>query len=97
MMLSHVYLALPRRGHLDQLFICLHICLKKHHNLEIVFDPSDPVVDEFEAKDWTTSEFGDIQGKEELPPNASPPCGFGFTITVKVDADHAADTVTCRL
>jgi hypothetical protein len=64
------HLALPREGHLQQVF---HIFayLKKHHNAELVFDPSDPCVDEasFELKDWTPSEFGHVQGTEELPPN----------------------------
>ena len=43
MMSSH--LALPRKGHLEQI---LHIFayLKKYHNTELVYDPSDPVVDE---------------------------------------------------
>ena len=43
MMSSH--LALPREGHLEQV---LHIFayLKKYHNTELVYDPSDPVVDE---------------------------------------------------
>ena len=95
MMSSH--LALPRRGHLDQLYH-MFAYLKKHHNTELVFDPSDPVVDEnsFEERDWTTSEFGHLQGKEDLPPNMPQPRGFGFVIRAKVDADHAADTVTRR-
>jgi hypothetical protein len=50
MLSSH--LALPRQGHLLQLY---HIFayLKKYHNTEMVFDPSDPVIDEslFERKD----------------------------------------------
>ena len=35
----------------------------------MVFDPSDPVVDEsaFKRKDWMSSEFGHVEGKEELP------------------------------
>ena len=39
MMSSH--LALPREGHLEQV---LHIFayLKKYHNTELVYDPSDP-------------------------------------------------------
>ena len=39
------HLALPRDGHLEQV---LHIFayLKKYHNTELVYDPSDPVVDE---------------------------------------------------
>ena len=94
MMLSH--LALPREGHLKQV---LHIFayLKKYHNSEIVFDPSDPVIDEskFERQDWASSEFGsDI--KEELPKNIPEPCGMGFVMRAMVDADHAADTTTRR-
>jgi len=95
MMSSH--LALPRQGHLEQL---LHVFayLKKHHNAELVLDPSDPVVDEasFDAKDWTSSEFGHIQGKEELPGNMPEPRGFGFVMRAKVDADHASDSVSRR-
>lgn len=95
MMSSH--LALPREGHLEQV---LHIFayLKKYHNTELVFDPSDPVVDEgeFERKDWTASEFGHIQGKEEVPDNMPEPRGMGFVMRAKVDADHASDSVTRR-
>jgi hypothetical protein len=95
MMSSH--LALPREGHLYQLFQ-MFAYLKKYHNTEMVFDPSDPVIDEsaFELRDWTSSEFGHIQGQEELPPNMPEPRGMGFTMRAKVDADHAADTVTRR-
>jgi hypothetical protein len=72
--------------------------LKKYHNTEMVFDPSDPAVDKskFEARDWTSSEFGHVQGKELLPGNAPPPRGMGFVMRAKVDADHASDTVTRR-
>jgi hypothetical protein len=95
MMSSH--LALHREGHLKQV---LHIFahLKKYHNTELVFDPSDPVVDTslFERRDWTTSEFGHVDGKEELPPKMPQPRGLGFVIRGKVDADHAADTVSRR-
>ena len=49
----------------------LHIFayLKKYHNTELVYDPSDPVVDEndFERRDWASSEFGHVEGKEEFP------------------------------
>ena len=90
-------LAMPREGHLEQV---LHIFahLKKCHNTELVFDPSDPVIDEskFEAKDWATSEFGHLENKEELPPNAPEPRGLGFTMRANVDADHASDSVTRR-
>ena len=61
-----------------------------------MYDLSDPCVDksEFEAWDWTLSEFGHLQGKEELPPNMPEPRGMGFVMRVKVNEDHAADTVT---
>ena len=38
--------------------------LEKYHNTELVYDPSDPVVDmlEFQQHDWTASEFGHIDG-----------------------------------
>ena len=49
-----------------------------------------------QRKDWTCSEFGHISGEEELPPNMPTPRGMGFTMRVKVDADHAGDTVTRR-
>ena len=93
MMSSH--LAIPRKGHLDQV---LHIFayLHKYHNTELVYDPSDPVVeyDVFKRRDWTSSEFGAVQGKEEIPPNMPEPRGQGFTMHVKVNADHASDTIT---
>ena len=95
MMPSH--LAMPRERHLDQVFQ-IFAYLKKYHNTEMVYDPSDLVIDDasFELKDWTSSEFGHIQGKEELPANMPQPRGQGFKIRANVDADHAADTVTRR-
>ena len=95
MMSSH--LAMPRKGHLDQVFhIFTYLC--KYHNTELVYDLSDPVVeyDVFERRDWTSSEFGAVQGKEEIPPNMPEPRGQGFTMHVKVDADHTLDTITRR-
>jgi hypothetical protein len=95
MLSSH--LALPREGHLAQTF---HIFsyLKKYHNTEMVFDPSDHVVDEsmFDLKDWTSSAFGHVAGEEQKPTNMPQPRGLGFVVRAKVDADHAADTMTRR-
>ena len=95
MMSSH--LALPREGHLEQV---LHIFayLKKYHNTELVYDPSDPVVDEndFARRDWASSEFGHVEGKEEFPVKMPEPRGHGFIMRAKVDADHASDTVSRR-
>ena len=94
MLSSH--LALPRQGHLEQVF---HIFsyLSKYHNTEMVFDPSEPDIDMsiFEKKDWSSSEFGD-KLTEVLPENAPAPRGFGFTVSAYVNADHASDTVTRR-
>ena len=91
-------MALPREGHLLEQVLPIFAYLKSLHNAEMVFDPSDPVIDEskFDKKDWASSEFGYLEGKEELPPNMPQPRGFGFVIRAKVDADHAADTVTRR-
>jgi hypothetical protein len=94
MMSSH--LALPRDEHLQQV---LHICgyLKKYYNTEMVYDPSDPVIDEqkFDRQDWASSEFGSDL-KEELPGNMPKGRGMGFVMRAMVDADHAADTTTRR-
>ena len=43
-----------------------------------------------------SSEFGHVQGKEELPPKMPEPRGQGFVMRAKVDADHASDTVSRR-
>ena len=77
MMSSH--LALPSEGHLNQFY---HVFgyLKKNHNTELVFDPSDPVVDEsaFERKYWAFSELGHLLNeKKELSPNMHQPRGQG--------------------
>ena len=95
MMSSH--LALPREGHLEQVFHMFGY-LKCHHNAEMVFNPSDPVIDEtqFERRDWTSSEFGHLDGQEAVPPKMPEPRGRGFVIRAKVDADHASNTVTRR-
>ena len=95
MMSSH--LELPRKGHMEQVMQIFGY-LRKYHNAELVFDPSDPLINEqdFERKDWASSEFGHVEGKEDLPPNMPEPRGLGFTIVAKVDADHASDTVTRR-
>jgi hypothetical protein len=95
MMSSH--LVLPREGHFAQV-LQIFAYLKKYHNTEMVFDPSDPVIDQtqFELRDWSSSEFGHVQGKEELPPKMPEPRGQGFVMRAKVDADHASDTVTRR-
>ena len=91
------HMAMPREGHLTQL-LSIFAYLDTFHNTELVYDPSEPVIDKskFQKEDWTSSEFGHVIGKQEMPPNMPEPRGLGFTITAKVDADHAGDTVTRR-
>ncbi len=50
----------------------------------------------FEVKDWASSEYGHLQGREEVPSNMPGARGVEFIMHAKVDADHAADTVTRR-
>ena len=50
----------------------------------------------YEKKHWTSSEFGHVDGNEEMPPNMPEPRGLGFTVGGKVDADHAGDTINRR-
>lgn len=91
------HMDLPREGHLEQLFhIFFH--LSKYHNTVIVFDLSDPVIDasKYQRKDWASSEFGHLPAARQVPPNMPEPRCQGFTVRAKVDADHAADTVTKR-
>jgi hypothetical protein len=92
-------LALPREGHLEQLFhIFAH--LKGKHNTEMIFDPSAPEIEEhlFPKEDWASSVYAtsDCELKEVVPPNMPNPRGRGFTMRVYVDSDHAGDTVTRR-
>ena len=93
MMSSH--LALPRKGHLGQVF---HIFgyLKKHHNAEMPFDPTEKEIDmsRFVKQDWSKSIYGVLE--EELPDNMPAPHGLSMRMTVKVDADHAGESLTRR-
>ena len=61
--------------------------LNLHHNAEMVFDPSDPAIDEnlFDKKDWASSEFGS-ELSEQLPPNMPEPRGMGFVMSACADA-----------
>ena len=72
------HLALPREGNLQQLFHMFGY-LKRNNNSEMIFDPSDPVVDEslLEERDWMATEFG-LSLTEELPGNMPQTRGSGF-------------------
>ena len=88
-------MALPREGHLCavyQMFVFLKIC----HNGVMVFDPTEPEIDEskIQWEDWTATPYGEC--KEDLPINAPEPRGIGFIMCAFVDFNHAGDMVTCR-
>ena len=85
-------LELPSRVHLEQV---LHMfgCLKKHHNAEMVFVPSEPSVahKEFKREDWSSRIYVYIE--EEIPPNMSEPRGLRLRMRVYVDSNHTGDSV----
>ena len=90
-------LGTPLGGPLEN--ILPHVCLfEKYHNSELVFGPSDPIIDEAESekKDWTSSEFGNCARDKILPTNMSKALGFGFLVSARVDSDNAGDTTTRR-
>ena len=95
MLSSH--LALPRVGHYRQV---LHIFayLDKHHNAEMVFDPTPwpvPPTD-FQKKDWNYSVYGCEGTKEDLPKGMPEPRGETMRLRVYVDSNHAGDQITRR-
>ena len=103
MMSSHH--ALPREGHLEAVFH-MFAHLKKNHNSEMVFDPSEPDTDmsDFIREDWSLIIYVDV--KEDMPPKCPftesvpadmpAPRGVGFTMTVYVGCDMGGDCVTRR-
>ena len=91
------HLALPGERHLEQVLQAF-LYLKKFHNMELMYDPSGPVVDEgqFQRRDWASSKFGHVDGQAESPERIPEPRSLGVMIRAKVDADHASNMVTRR-
>ena len=95
MLSSH--LALPREGYLEEVF---HVFayLKKHMNLEILFDPTFPEIDmnDFQNQDWSWYIYSSPgeEPKEELPPDMPENLGQPFVTRVYFDAEHSEDTGT---
>ena len=94
----YFHLVIPRVGNLNHVY---HVFgyLRKHHNTELVFNPSDPMVDEsaFERRDWASSEFGHLlEERKELPPIMPQPRGTRFIARAKIDDDHAAGAIDRR-
>jgi Reverse transcriptase (RNA-dependent DNA polymerase) len=88
------FLANPREGHLQQAF---HIFgyLKRHERSKMVFDDTEPVIDQqrFKQVDW--SEFYP-DAAEPMPTNVPAPRGRSVVTSCFVDADHAGCRATRR-
>ena len=88
------HLALPRKGHLEQVY---HIFgyLKKGSRRRILMDPDYPRIseDRFVRYDWTEFYRYAI---EPLPPNMPKARGHPMSMHCFVDSDHAGDKTTRR-
>ena len=97
MLSSH--LAMPREGHMLEL-LHVFVYLKKHMNMEMVFNPSKTEIhmNFFQRQDWSYYMYSspDEELKEALTPNIPKPLGHGFKIRFFVDADHAGESLTRR-
>ena len=92
--LMSTHLALPRWGHLEQLY---HIFgyLKANPKRNLFFDPQHPKVDERAFKEYDWYNFY-RDAKERLPSDMPPPRGRLVSTHCFVDSDHAGDKVTRR-
>ena len=92
--LMSTHLALPQRGHLEQLY---HIFgyLKAHPKRNLFFDPQHPKVDERAFKEYDWHDFC-RDAKERLPSDMPPPRGRLVSTHCFVDFDLAGDKVTWR-
>ena len=92
-------LALPRFGHLQQLYN-IFAYLKKPANTEMIFNPSESIIDEnqFPRENWSHTVYasGGAELKEPIPHNAPETRGRGFVMRLFCDSDHAGDSVTRR-
>jgi hypothetical protein len=88
------HLALPRKGHLEQ--VChTFACLKHGSRRRIYLDPSHPSISEsrFQACDWT--DFYKY-AEEPIPSNMPTARGRIMSAHCFVDSDHAGDKVSRR-
>ena len=89
-----MYLALPRRRHLEQLY---HVFgyLKPNPKRKLYLDPQHPQVDNrsFQSCDWYDL-YRDAE--EAVPGDMLPPRGESVSTHCFVDSDHAGNTVSRR-
>ena len=92
-------MALPRYGHLQQLYN-IFTYLKKHHDTEMVFDQSKPKLNRalFERQDWSHSVYasGGTNLEEALPKGRPETRGDSCTMRLYADSDHAGNSTTRR-
>ena len=83
-----------QQGHSYQLHR-IFVYLEKHHNAEIVFDPSIPSFNDsdFPRQDQESTPFG--TNVEIIPKDTPEERGFGFYVSAFADSDHAGDMITC--
>jgi hypothetical protein len=86
--------AMPREGHLSAA-LDVFAYLTQHQQAAILFDETEPNIDEsrFKKVDWSDI-YGDVQ--EELPPRMPKPLGNPVELHCFVDADHAGNLATRR-
>ena len=88
------YIALPRRGHLKQIF---HVFgyLKVNPKIKLLFDPQHTAIDE---RSFSTHDWYDFYrySKEAILTDALNQRGNVLSTHCFVDADHAGDRATRR-
>jgi hypothetical protein len=88
-------MALPREGHLMQVFR-IFAFLRNRHNGCLVFDPTRPNLKMSSFNNG--AEWKDFYGtvEEPIPGNAPPPTGKDVILRLFVDSDHAGERMTRR-
>ena len=83
------HLALPREGHLEQV---LHVLgyLKEHKKMRLLFDSSQPEMDERWFKEYDWYDFYRY-AEDKVPPNAPEARGLPVSVSMFVDASHAGN------
>ena len=88
------YSASPQLGHLED-FYHIFECLRKHEMSKVLFDPSQPNVDQSAFVSGTMN-WKDLHGeiKQELPPGMTDTLGNNTHKTCFIDDNHSGNIVT---